>query len=315
MRIYLLLQIVCCVALTTYGQDEEYVTNSKGENVVLYSDGTWGYRKDFNFTKVKRTLLRKPSFTGNTLDSGKAVSSVKLKKVFEESSSDYKPDAWLKRNDLQLNSYIYSMSKMNYQHVPHKIPTKYEGSIITQRFVDSNYNYVVYEGKRNSGRYLVILNKALDSVVAALDFYYYQKAPVSRKYGYEGYNFTSQGIAWLSCINDTLYVSTHHRTYSDSSEGKNGYITCLDLKTNKVVWRSQPLISNASSFALYGDYIFSGYGFTEEDDYIYCLNRYTGQVVLKHKLKKGPDYIILKDDQLYVRTYDKNYVFDIIDSD
>ena len=95
MRIYLLLQIVCCVALTTYGQDEEYVTNSKGENVVLYSDGTWGYRKDFNFTKVKPTLLTKPSFTGNTLDSGKAVSSVKLKKVFEESSSDYKPDAWL----------------------------------------------------------------------------------------------------------------------------------------------------------------------------------------------------------------------------
>jgi len=159
------------------------------------------------------------------------------------------------------------------------------------------------------------MNKAMDSVIAALDFYYYQKAPVSRKYGYDGYDFTSQGLAWLKCVNDTLYFSTHHRTYADSSERKNAYVTCFDLKSKEVIWRSIPLVSNASTFALHGDHVFTGYGFTEEDDFIYGLNRFTGKVVLKHPLNKGPSQVIEKNNQLYVRTYNRNYIFDIIKED
>ena len=312
MRFFVSLISFVFLASNALGQDVQYTKNANGDEFVLYSDGIWSYRKDLNYTKIQPRLLANPSFTGYTVDSGKTVAPVKLKQVFSELNNDYKPDAWLKRNNLNLPSTVYHMSKMNYQYVPHKISTKYESSIISQRFVDSNYTYVVYEGTHNSGRYLVILNPELDSVVAALDFYYYQKAPVSRRYGQTGFDFTQQGLAWLSCVNDTLYFSTHHRTYSDSSEGMNAYVTCYDLKTQEVIWRSDPLISNVSSFAVHGDYIFTGYGFTEEDDFLYVLNRYTGKVVLQHKISKAPRYIVEKDNQLFVRTYNRNYVFDII---
>ncbi|MFT5512489.1 MAG: hypothetical protein ACI8SE_000887 [Bacteroidia bacterium] len=310
---YYLALALCFVGFKVIGQNPEYVTLSSGEDVVLYDDGTWTSRKDLNITKIKPSLMAKPSFKGNTLDSGKSVATVKLKKVFEERSESIYPDAWLKRNNLELDRMVYSISPNTYSTMSTNIVKHYENALITQHIVDSTYNYFIYEGKRNSGRYLLIMNKALDSVVAALDFYYYQKAPVSRRYGYKGFgSFTSQGLAWLKCINDTLYFSTHHRTYSDSSERKNAYVTCLDLKTKEVIWRSDPLVSNSSTFAIQGDHIFSGYGFTNEDDFLFGLNRFTGKVVLKHPLKKGPRYIIEKDNQLYVRTYNRNYVFNII---
>lgn len=312
MRYSWLFFLTCLVGFTSVGQTAHYTTLSSGEKVVLYGDKTWDYRKDFQINKIRPTLLSKPSFTGNTLDSGQTVAEVSLKQVSSEPSDSYKPDGWLKRNDLTLNTTVYHISKMNYRNVPNNIPNKFQNSLITQHLTDSNYQYIVYAGDENSGRYLVIMNQALDSVISILDFYHYQKAPVSRAYGYEGFDFTSQGIAWLSCINDTLYVSTHHRTYSDSSEGKNAFITCIDLKTNQVIWRSNPLISNAITFAQYGEYLFTGYGFTEEDDFIYGLNRYTGAVVMKYSLSKAPEYIIERNDQLHVKSYNKNYIFDII---
>lgn len=309
------LAFFCITVLNALGQEIKYTTLSSGEQVVLYGDKTWDYRSDFNYTKVKPLLLHRPSFTGNTLDSGQNVASVTLKQVFSEVSEGYKPDAWLKRNGLDLNRTVYHPSASNYDQLPSDMSKTYQSSIITQHFVDSSYHFIAYEGERNSGRYLVIMNKDMDSVIAALDFYYYQKAPVSRKYGYDGFDFTSQGLAWVKCINDTLYFSTHHRTYADSSERKNAYITCFDLKSKEVIWRSDPLISNARTFALHGDHIFTGYGFTNEDDFIYGLNRFTGKVLLKHPLKKGPSMVIEKNNQLYVRTYNRNYVFDIIKED
>ncbi|HOO64713.1 MAG TPA: hypothetical protein PK364_12455, partial [Synergistaceae bacterium] len=41
------------------------------------------------------------------------------------------------------------------------------------------------------------------------------------------------------------------------------------LATGEVLWRSAPLVSNCSNFARSGDGIITGYGFTEEDDYLY----------------------------------------------
>ena len=57
--------------------------------------------------------------------------------------------------------------------------------------------------------------------------------------------------------------------------------------------------------------IICGYGFTNEPDYLYLINKNTGDLLQQIKLNTAPEYIIRKQDQLYVRTYDTDYIFEI----
>ena len=60
-----------------------------------------------------------------------------------------------------------------------------------------------------------------------------------------------------------------------------------------------------------GGAILSGYGFTAEPDFLFVLDRASGRVLSKVKVASGPDYLIEKDGDLLVRTYDHDYVFAI----
>ena len=65
------------------------------------------------------------------------------------------------------------------------------------------------------------------------------------------------------------------------------------------------------NFLVKGDVIFCGYGFTAEDDYLYQLDKNTGEVIDRLPLKKMPDLMAEKDDRLYVHTYSYDYVIEI----
>jgi len=65
------------------------------------------------------------------------------------------------------------------------------------------------------------------------------------------------------------------------------------------------------NFLVKGDVIFCGYGFTAEDDYLYQLDKNTGEVIDRLPLKKMPDLMAVKDDRLYVHTYSYDYVIEI----
>jgi hypothetical protein len=54
-----------------------------------------------------------------------------------------------------------------------------------------------------------------------------------------------------------------------------------------VVWRSPNLVSNHRVWIL-GDYLVTGYGFSDERDYLFVLNKWTGAVVQKLPLPKAP---------------------------
>ena len=71
-------------------------------------------------------------------------------------------------------------------------------------------------------------------------------------------------------------------------------------------------MSNAANFELVGDYLVTGYGFTQEPDFLFLLRRRDGAAVEKIPLKSAPDYIIRRGDRLYVRTYNTNYIFQIV---
>lgn len=99
----------------------------------------------------------------------------------------------------------------------------------------------------------------------------------------------------------------------------NGYAqpgTCFmfayDLNKNELLWRSADQSYNTMNFVVKGDVIICGYGFTQEEDYLYQINRITGEILDRTKLKKMPDLIVEQDGKLYVHTYSYNYVFEIV---
>ena len=86
------------------------------------------------------------------------------------------------------------------------------------------------------------------------------------------------------------------------------FMFAYDLKNDKLLWRSADQTYNSMNFVVKGDVILCGYGFTAEPDYLYQINRNTGEVIDRLSLKKAPYLIVEQDGKLYVHTYSYNYV-------
>ena len=95
-------------------------------------------------------------------------------------------------------------------------------------------------------------------------------------------------------------------------EPDSGYMAAIDIQTGDVLWKSEPLTSNARNFIINGDTIICGYGFTAEDDYIYLLDKNTGERTDALKISKAPDEFAVEDGILYVWTYDTAYEYEIM---
>src|SRR5262249_36986066 len=104
--------------------------------------------------------------------------------------------------------------------------------------------------------------------------------------------------------NGVLYVENTHLTYASASFDRNAYITAIDLKTRRAIWRSPALVANALNFLVTSRYVIAGYGFTREPDYLYVLDRRTGRVLDRLLLPNAPERITLRGNVLHVRTYD-----------
>jgi outer membrane protein assembly factor BamB len=162
----------------------------------------------------------------------------------------------------------------------------------------------VYGRNGGEGRYLV----ALDSAGAfryGFDFRNYAYAPgvAARER-----QFVYQQVTWAAEDEGTLYVSHSHNTYARSSKGMNAYVTAIDTRAGRVLWRSRPLVSNASNFELAGGLLLTGYGFTGEPDFLYLLDKRTGEVRQRLPVPSGPTYIVRKGERFYVRAYDRDLV-------
>jgi hypothetical protein len=143
-----------------------------------------------------------------------------------------------------------------------------------------------------------------------LDFRAYSYAPAGPE---RERRFVNQRLTWVEILDGVLYVSHGHRTYAESSGGMNAYITAIDLESRKLLWRSAPLVAGSRNFVIRGGYIITGYGFTDERDFLFVLDRATGEIVRRKKLASAPDYFIVRDGVLHVRCYDTDYVFRLIE--
>lgn len=120
---------------------------------------------------------------------------------------------------------------------------------------------------------------------------------------------------------DKWYVNGNNAYLKDGifygASVTNGYAkpdTCFmfayDLNNDELLWRSASQSYNTMNFVVKGDIIICGYGFTDEKDYLYQINRNTGEIIDKIELKKMPDLLVEQDGKLYVHTYSYNYIIE-----
>jgi len=227
----------------------------------------------------------------------RAVDVPRLTRLLEAPNSITDDDAWLTRN---------GFARPGDPTVPARpLPFLYRGEARLRVIESGDWTLGVY-GPPSAARYLLVAGA--DGSRRAFDFAAYRRAPAARA-GDEG--FIEQDIAWAEVAAGRLYVAHAHRTYAASSGGQNGYVTALDLATGTLRWRSRPLVSNASTFAVVGDALVTGYGFTSEPDHLFVLDRFTGEVIQEAVVRTAPNWIIPRGDRLFVRAYDADYVFSL----
>ena len=141
----------------------------------------------------------------------------------------------------------------------------------------------------------------------ALDFATFRRAPQVA----DDVRFITQGVHWAQLDRGVLYVASYHRTYAKSSGGQNAFITAVDPAKGTVLWQSEPLVANAWNFVLWDGFVVSGYGFTQEPDHLVVIDQATGKTLARTAVKSGPSALVRRGSQLFVRTYDTDYVFDV----
>ena len=115
-------------------------------------------------------------------------------------------------------------------------------------------------------------------------------------------------VTWAREVAGVLYVSNSHLTYASTTNGRNAYVSAVDVGRKKTLWRSAALVANGRTFVVTGDLIVAGYGFTAEPDFLYLLDRRSGRVLDSLPVPSAPEIIRLRGTTLHVRTYDRQLV-------
>ena len=173
---------------------------------------------------------------------------------------------------------------------------------------DDTYWYEILGDDYASGYLLSIYEKTENGpFLKRLDFSDYRYTDNIK----EGdYDFVEERVWWAQSVDDVLYVAVAHNTYTESCP-HTGYLVAIDLNDDHVIWKSAPCMTNGRTFEIIDNTIVCGYGFTSEPDYLNLVNRLDGTLTEQIPIRSMADYIIQKDDILYVRTYDTNYTFQI----
>jgi hypothetical protein len=178
--------------------------------------------------------------------------------------------------------------------------TPVRGMPLQRAIETANRTFLLYGKDAATVRYLLGATRS-GSTLYAFDFENYAWPPRIRPGDRE---FVYEQPVWAQEVGGTLYVETAHSTYASSSYGRNGYVTAIDLATRRAAWRSPALVANAGTFLVTKRYLVTGYGFTDEPDYVYLLDRASGNLVDAVRLPNAPERITWQQGLVRVRTYD-----------
>jgi hypothetical protein len=205
--------------------------------------------------------------------------------------------AWFERNGLEL-------PERGPASLPGSVPRQLQDGLLVRAFEAGDSLFLLYGDAEFNARSLVAVDPRTFEFRYGYDLQEWRNPP-----DLEGNMLTLQEIIWAAEEDGILYISFGHRTYAKESGGRNAYVTAIDPRTDRILWRSRPLVANARNFLVLGDRILSGYGFTAEPDFLYLLDRQTGEVVERHAVKSAPEHILPKDGLLHVRCYNTDDVF------
>jgi hypothetical protein len=293
----------------------ESVKRDDGSAVVLHDDHTWEEKKQLGPPRFVR--LDTPPFTEHRGTSPAKAHHIRLKLVSQKTDDSFDLKKWMHRNKISSQTYRFSDrftgSNGNLPvGVPHEVRNvdNTGSQMLGMGIISPPYNIFLYGDNRADLSKMYITNLKATKALGSLDFVLYARSPKEVE---ADKAYTFQGINWAIIDKKYLYVSHGHRTYAKSSFGQNAYLSKIDWKKNKLIWRTKPLRSNASNFVIYKDTIISGYGFSAEPDYVYLIDKNTGKQIQQIKVKTGPEYLAIKGDKLLVKTYGQNYIFKILE--
>lgn len=262
-------------------------------------------------TNIIPVILETPPFSYYLSDRAKPNDNqpIKLTMLASKTNDITDVDEWFIDNNLTYNTYAVPNSFRSITgDLPEEIADQWDDLIITAAFYDDTYIYCTYGSNFSEGYILNIYDQNSLEIIYSLDFSNYCYAP---EYVSEDFEFIQQKINWAMIKDNILFVSNSHNTYARSSNNMNAYITAIDLSDMNILWRTDPLVSNADNFQVIDNVIICGYGFTDEPDSLYQIDSSSGKIIDKLPLKTAAEYIIKKDDVLYVRTYNMDYEFEI----
>jgi serine/threonine protein kinase len=265
-----------------------------------------------NIDDLEVVTLDAPPFHADTAAPVKSeTQEFELNLLSAQPNSITDDDNWFESNQLpRLPEILLPTQTSNtaYQTLDEAIPRSWRGKKLITAILQQDRVLLIYGDFYYNALLLASLNLTTKVFEYGLDFKNYGYAPENLP---DDREYTHQYLHWASQVEDILYVSHGHNTYARSSKGMTGYLTAINIKDNRVLWNSPALISNSRNFEVVDDHLITGYGFTEEPDFLYVLRRKTGDVIQKIKLKSGPSYIIRKNNDIFVRTYDTDYIFRI----
>lgn len=147
------------------------------------------------------------------------------------------------------------------------------------------------------GRYVALVEG--DTVERVFDLDAFRHPPKANP---QWKQFATQEVTYAQERDGVLYVCNGGGSYAREVYGKKGFLSSLDATTGRLLWRSAPLTCNAT-FAIAGEHIISGYGFTDEPDFVFVVRRSDGGIVQRVPIASGPHAITLDGARVHVETY------------
>jgi hypothetical protein len=252
---------------------------------------------------VRPVTLPRPPFSSTQATKAAPPGAPRLLLVSVRRNAITDVPEWFARNGLALRAYqvpgaLGSGPKL--PPLPEAVRTSYRELPLVQAIRQRDVLLLVYGPDFASGYVLAGASPETGTFRYALDFSNYGGPPGARG--------PFQQVVWAAQIGRVLYVAHAHSTYASSSRGRTAYLTAIDVERGRLLWRNGPLLANANTFDVVGNYLIAGYGFTAEPDALYLLDRRDGRVVQRLPLPGGPEYILRRGRQVFVRTYDRDVV-------
>ena len=111
--------------------------------------------------------------------------------------------------------------------------------------------------------------------------------------------YLKDGVLYSGCIGQS------------EDDTNTNFMFAYDLENDRLLWRSRESTYSSRNFIVKDGVIICGFGGTDEPDYIYQIDMDTGEVLSETPVSSAPYLLVESGGQLYVNTYENDYVFDM----